>query len=159
MKRKNYILLVSFIILITLLFIVFFCKPEVTGPRTIGQVFTKVEADSLFGKVTEEKSINAKSLKLLATGCKDYMLANIIDSNIVVLNEKKELLSETLYDYTGSDTVNVFSISVLYELLSKGNDGTVMFQHRGRKFTVTNGEYVLEMVDPCPPICPDFISE
>lgn len=158
-KLKNYFVDILFYVCLFLLLLMLGNMVFATGPqdslsRQIGEVFTKVLADSLFGTVTGEKNINTKSLRLMASACDNYILTNLIDGNVVVMNENKEVLSETPYNYQENDTMHVYSIDKLFELLAKGNDGIVSFQLRDMIFTISNGAYVLEVADPCPPNCP-----
>ena len=143
-----------FLLVIMLGNMVFATGPQDLIPKQIGEVFSKAKADSLFGLVTNSKSINKKSLQLMAAGCDNYILVNLVDSIVVVLNERKELLYETPFNYQESDTMHVFSIEKLFKLLSKENDGIVTFQQRDIVFTISKGAFVLEWSNPCPPHCP-----
>ncbi len=157
--NKKYCLDIVFIILIIILIIfigdaVFANGPQNPSPGQIGRVFSTEEADSLFGAVKTEKPINTKSFRLLLAGCENYVLVGVADNHFILLNERKEVLSETPYNYNAADTVFVYSIDKVYELLVRGGNSITKFQKREAVFTISNGSFVLEFADPCPPLCP-----
>jgi hypothetical protein len=123
-------------------------------PDQICVVFSQFEAYSLFGPVIYEKDVNTMCLKLLLKGCEEYIMVNVFDGMLVIVNEKKEVLSESIVNLKVDDKFYVFSIEKVIELLSKGKSSFVVFQIRKEVFSISNGSFVLEMAEICPPICP-----
>ncbi|NLT51426.1 MAG: hypothetical protein GXX85_10960 [Ignavibacteria bacterium] len=145
-----------FLVVILIIFIgdvVFANGPQNSSRGQIGKVFATEEADSLFGSVNTEKSINTKAFRLFINDCENYILVNVVDDRFVLLNEEKVVLSETPFNYSQSDTFYVFSIDKVYELLVRGGNSITKFQKRKAIFTISNGSFVLEFSEPCPPKC------
>ena len=49
-----------------------------------------------------------------------------------------------------------FSKSIVKELLSLGKEEISYVEKRAEVLSITNGEFTLEMSDPCPPNCDEF---
>ena len=88
-----------------------------------------------------------------------YIMFNIIDNKLVVLDRYRRLIfgDEKLYSHTTE--FHVFSSSVVTELLRSGNASTVTVELRRDVLSVTNGDYTMEYSLLCPPVCPNKTLE
>ncbi len=123
--------------------------------QVVGQIFTKEEANKLYGPVKESLSIPITNLEIILNKTDEYVMLNIIDKKLFILNSKREVL----YPYGDSvkdDQVFYYFSKGAVESSLKYFEKKQNAQIEIRKdvLSITYGEFTLEFVALYPPICP-----
>ncbi len=127
---------------------------SVIGAQTIGKIYTKDAADSIYGKVDVSVKLNTADLLSYASKTSDYIMFNIVQGKAVVLDNKRSPLTPSDSAVSSTEVFKVCSVSVLLKLLKSGNSPETYFEERQNVLTITNGDFTVEQVANCPPICP-----
>ena len=124
--------------------------------ETIGKIFTKSEADTLYDAVNSSSKINTSELQNIVTKTKDHIMFQIIEGELIILDNKRNIIFTDGNSNTVSKSTvfHVFSSSMVNNLLADGNNLETHVEKRKNVLTVTNGEATLEEGIPCPPNCP-----
>ncbi|MFZ1289594.1 MAG: hypothetical protein WAR79_05875 [Melioribacteraceae bacterium] len=138
---------IKFIILFSVILSKFVFSQE------IGEIFTKVEAEEMFGKVLEEQSITTDVLKNVLKNTINSVMFNVNNSELTILGDNRKALYFTDSYSENNEIFHLFSKSKLEELLNLGNKEICLFQKREKAFTIENGHFILEYSLPCPPVC------
>jgi hypothetical protein len=132
---------------------------KITGE--IGKIYTKAEADSLFGPVLTVDTVKTTDLANLAKNTPKYMLFNLIDGKACVLNASREVIFNNSLVVGKAPTIEptkvfrLFSTSKVLELIKQGGSDVTTIETKANVLTLTNGATVLEQSLPCPPHCDD----
>lgn len=142
------------IIISILLFLLLACSPT----KEIGKVFTSEEADKLFGPVLFSEDIPVSNLTQLLSRTDKTIMFGIINQQLIILDNKRNLLYPEKAEYKDTDVFTAYSVSVVRELLSnnrmnKGNEETVSVEQRKEVLSVTSENKTLESGARCPPMC------
>jgi len=130
---------------------------KITGE--IGKIYTKAEADSLFGPVLTVDTVKTNDLASLAQNTPKYMLFNLIDGKACVLNASREVIFNNSLVVGKAPTIEptkvfrLFSTSKVLELIKLGGSDITTIETREKALILTNGSTVLEESAPCPPMC------
>ena len=123
--------------------------------KIIGKIFTKAEADSLYGPVLNADTIQTADLAKLAENSPKSMMFNFIEGKAVVLNSSRTVISGAAQTIKPEQVFRVLSTSKILELIKQGGSGVTTIETRANNIiTLTNGATVLEQSAFCPPICP-----
>ncbi len=143
-------------VFIAVLFMLFtsLCFAQLNG-RVVGEVMSKEEGERRFGTVTQEVEMNTSVLTGLLSKIDKYIMFNIVNGKLVVLNDSRKVLYPSGASVSANDKFHLYSKSKVEELLRSGSLAETFFQLRSDVFTVTNGNTLLEMACICPPYCPD----
>ena len=126
---------------------------QLSAQKIVGEVFTKADANAYFGDVTVSKTISTADLQALLKKTDTYILFNIIEDGLVILNNKRVVLYPEGTTIPAEQKFKLSSISKVVELIEKGGAENVHVELRNCVLTVSNGEYVLELGAYCPPWC------
>lgn len=118
-----------------------------------GKITTKSNADQLFGQILVSKQIATSSLESLTKRSSNVLMFNLLDNNIYVLDNHRNVLLPVGGTVNNSDIFSVYLIAVIQELISKGGSATTFIERRNEVLTITNGEFTLEWSTLCPPFC------
>lgn len=121
--------------------------------QEIGEIFTAKEANLKFGKVLEHKSVPSSTVKEWLILTSDKIMFQLKNKNFTVLRDSRNLLYTTTSYSETDEQFHMYSKSKLAELINKGGNSTTYFEIRGNVFSITNGNYTLEMSTFCPPDC------
>jgi hypothetical protein len=130
---------------------------KITGE--IGKIYTKTEADSLFGPVLTIDTVKTDDLAKLAKNTPKYMLFNLIEGKACVLNASREVIFNNPLVVGKAPTIEptkvfrLFSTSKVLELIKQGGSDVTTIETREKALVLTNGASVMEESIPCPPIC------
>ncbi len=122
--------------------------------QSVGKIYSKTTADSLFGNVLNSAAINSNTLQSLTSNTSNYIMFNIIQGNLVVLNNNRNVLYPGAMTISSSTVFRYCSVSVLLDLLREGGNASTYIEVRQNVLTITNGSFTLEEMGYCPPICP-----
>ncbi len=145
MKSKNH----SFAFVLFLFLISAF---EINA-QTVGKVYTKQAADSIYGPVLNSTIINTQDLQSLFSKTFNYLMFKVIQDNLVILDDNRNPIYPADFSVSEYDVFNYCSVSKLQELISNGNDPFTFVENRQKVLTITNGGFTLEEIQPCPPYC------
>jgi|GEM_PF-3235144 hypothetical protein len=120
-----------------------------------GKIVKAESAETLFGKVTESITFETHTLKELTSKAGDIVMFKLEKKYLSILDENRSILftnSATL-KVLDQDVYHAFSTNILNELLMKAVVEKVYLENRGKIFSITAGQYTLELSIPCPPFC------
>ncbi len=118
-----------------------------------GKIFTKKDADSLFGPVRVSKEIKTEQLKEYFQQTSKYLMFLITDGLLYILGDNRKPLFSEGAELKADEVVQLFSLSIVEELVNKGGNEITVVEQRDKNLTVTNGVFTLEQSLGCPPIC------
>lgn len=118
-----------------------------------GKIFSKEEANKLFGDVLIKKEISTENLKLALEKSKNVIMFNIIDNNLYILDNNKNMIIPEGVSVNSEVVFSVYAISVIEDLLSKGGNPFTYIEQRKEALTITNGDFTVDLSNPCPPMC------
>lgn len=135
-----------------LLFVIIFYS-GVTFSQTLGKIYTKSAADSLYGKVIVSSAINISDLNSMISETKNLVMFSILNNQLVLLGDNRIVLSANAVTVSPIDIFAVCSKSKILELLNYGDASQIKFEIRLGHPTITYGMHTLEEIPFCPPIC------
>ena len=144
MKSKKYLMLIVFSLLFT---------GSIYSQEEIGKIFTKAEADSLYGKVIESYTMSSDSLLGLLKEAGDKIMFRVKDNKAVITGSNRNPLYPKNAKVTQDEVLRVYSSKMVLELIATGRKEVVTIQLRESTTTIENGASVLELGFPCPPLC------
>ena len=122
--------------------------------QTYGQLFAKQEADEKFGLVLQSIDISRSAFESFLTQTSNYIMFKVKDKKAIVLDNKRNVIYPEGVLINSNDTFTMYSVSVVNELLSKGNEKTVHIEQRSEVLSISSGGFTMEIGALCPPICP-----
>jgi len=135
----------------SLVFILFLVAVTSSSGQVIGKIFNAEYADQNFGDVISYVEIDNVELENMLKNAGEYIMFNIDTKSVRALDGNRTSV------HGNADSENeVFykmSTSQVELLLEKGGQKNTTIEMRPETLTLTNGEYTLEMSDPCPPVC------
>lgn len=153
MKKINLFSLLS--VLFFLVFLSNFSFAQTT--TAAGQIFSKDEADKLFGPVYQFVKMPVSDFNNLLGRCTDHMMFRFEGNDLYIMDGKRQQLFSTSGSakaFSIADTMKYYSTSVIKELLTKGQGTSVIIEKRASVMSVTIGDYTMEKSYICPPDCP-----
>jgi hypothetical protein len=121
--------------------------------QVVGKIYTKAEANSLYGPVVKSIELNITLLKSIALKTPQYIMFAIKNNQLFILDNKRNVLYPQGAVISSSDVFHVYSTSLFLQLLSNGISQTASFEERNNVFTVTSGASTMEYSLLCPPYC------
>lgn len=118
-----------------------------------GKIISRESADKLFGAVLVSQKIPTDNLKTLVSQSSKVVMFKIIDNNIYVLDNARNVLSPSGLAVSNSEVFYVYSVAIVQELLNTGGSPVTFIEKREKVLTITNGEDTLEYSNLCPPFC------
>ncbi|MCX6152243.1 MAG: hypothetical protein NTX22_17085 [Ignavibacteriales bacterium] len=137
-----------------ILLLYFFLTIESLNAQEYGRIYTKTEANALYGNVLVSIEISSAELNGYMFQTKDYLMFNIIDGELIILDNERKSLRPVGEQYSLSMVFKVYSISKMQELLNQGKEKIVKLEARENVISITNGDFTLEFSGNCPPVCP-----
>ncbi|MCX6168678.1 MAG: hypothetical protein NTX65_05040 [Ignavibacteriales bacterium] len=122
--------------------------------QPIGKIFTKEEANNLFGNVIDSVSIKQGEITSVLNQIQSYIMFQVSNGELVILGEGRKLLYPIVKNVGPDEVFALFSKSKVVELLSSGTGETISIEKRQNHLTVTFGLLTLEEAVWCPPFCP-----
>ncbi len=128
-----------------------------TTTGVIGKIFTKAQADQLYGPVLQSVSINTSALQALLAKSPKYIMFNIINGQLVISSPQRTVLSGRMTTLNASQPMKVFSTSVVNQLIQQGSSTTTSIEIRTNDtLTISSGGSTDAGSGICPPFCPPY---
>jgi len=143
----------SLIVLISFVIISFSFNSEIIS-QDYGKIFTSTEADSLFGTVQMSYTIEDSVLISLLQKTKKVVMFKFINEKLIILGEKRRQLFGSVMEIDNDTVFHMFSVEKVLQLLEMGGSDSSTIERRVEVLSITNGNFTLEMSQPCPPYCP-----
>jgi len=121
--------------------------------QTVGKIYDKDEADSLYGESVTTLSMSKSQFEAILNETTDYVMFRIDNDRIIILGDDREQLYPGQLIVSEADVYNMYSKSKVVELLNTGSGSTVYVEQRSKPLTLTFGDYTLEESVWCPPYC------
>jgi len=123
--------------------------------ETIGKIYTKSEADTLYDIVISSTKINSSDLQKIIPKTQNHIMFQIIEGKLIILDKDRNIIFTNGNSSTVSKSTvfHVFSTSVINKLLARGNNPATIIEKRKNVLTITNGDNTLEQGTLCPPFC------
>ena len=138
------------LVLIVFIFSFNFCWSQ----NIVGKIYTKVDADKIYGPVITSVQISSSFLSSLTNSTVSFIMFRINNGNLIILGDKRKLLYPSGIVVSPADEMRLFSVSLVKKLINDGNETNTKIEIRNNNIlTLTNGNYTLEMSWPCPPSC------
>ena len=119
----------------------------------VGKIYSKDEANQLYGVVMQSKEISSSELTSLFSGSKNYLMFKIINNNLVILGDYRAVLYPEGYKVDDKEVFAVYSIDKVKELLDSGKAATTTIEQRKNVISINNGQSTMEVSNWCPPFC------
>ena len=120
--------------------------------QVIGKIFDADYANKAFGEVVKSVEINNFELENMLKSAGEYIMLNIETGTLRALDNKRNSISG--FAKSESEVFYRMSTSQVDLLIQKGTKSSTKIEMRPKTMTLTNGSFTLELLDPCPPICP-----
>lgn len=150
MKNLNRILFVS----LGLLLLISVSINAQNADTKIGEIFSKASADQQYGPVLESVTIPTSTLEDLMAKSDKILMFKFVDNEIYILNDKREVIYPAGKSIDADAKLAVYSISVINELISTGDQPMIQVEQRNAVLSITSGIQTLEASAWCPPLCP-----
>ena len=150
MKNLNRILFVS----LGLLLLISVSINAQNADTKIGEIFSKASADQQYGPVLESVTIPTSTLEDLMAKSEKILMFKFVDNEIYILNDKREVIYPAGKSIDADAKLAVYSISVINELISTGDQPMIQVEQRNAVLSITSGIQTLEASAWCPPLCP-----
>jgi hypothetical protein len=122
--------------------------------QVIGKIYSKQEADNLYGTVLSSVPINSITLTDLLSNSTNYIMFRIANGSAFIVDNNRYPLYPGNFTVSPNDVFRVFSVSLVYKLLQDGNGPVTDIESRNNGIiSITNGIYTLEYGNTCPPYC------
>jgi hypothetical protein len=145
MKIKKARLLLLFILLL-LVYVNGSCQ-------TAGKIYSKAEANTLFGSVIESVRMNADQFKSIIQQSTADVMVRVLNGELTILGDGRSVLFPEGKSVRPDDVFRLYSKSKVAELLGCAVENVINVEKRSGTITVTYGLYTLEEGWPCPPDC------
>lgn len=119
--------------------------------QVIGKIFDTEYANQTFGNVVNSVEIENSELTSLLQNAGDYIMFNIDTKSVRALDGNRTSVQGNAV--SENEVFYKMSASQVELLLNKGSQNSTAIEMRPETLTLTNGDFTLEMSDPCPPNC------
>jgi hypothetical protein len=122
--------------------------------QVVGKIYSKQEADNLYGPVLSSVQIKSTTLTGLLSNSTNYIMFRIINGSAYIVDNNRHPLYSGSFSVNTTDVYRVFSISSIYKLLQNGNSPMTFIESRSNGvISITNGVFTMEYGNTCPPWC------
>lgn len=118
-----------------------------------GEILTKENADQLFGPVLVSKEIPTESLEMYTNQSANVIMFKLMNNDLYILDNNRNVLLPLGFTINSTEVFSMYSVAIVQQLLSDGNNPFTYVEKRKEVLTITNGIFTLEYSILCPPIC------
>ncbi|MCL5030655.1 MAG: hypothetical protein M1480_16710 [Bacteroidetes bacterium] len=148
--KKNYLFLVISAVIIFSGLI----NSQTLSSSVVGKLYSKAEADQIYGPVLQSITINTSALSAITAKTPNYIMFNIINGQLYILNSTRTVLSGPATAVSANQVFRYFSTSIVNQLIQQGQASNTTVELRANNtLTVTNGNSTIEDAGSCPPVC------
>jgi hypothetical protein len=148
--KKGILMKKSFLFLM-----IFLAGVGVHGQNIVGKIFLSAEATGLFGPPSVSIPIETSTLNEMLKLTTDYIMFRIDKDSLTILDNKRNAIYPKNAVVKETDIYKYASVSLVSKLLIGGKESVTKVELRNFGIlSISNGEFVLEWVAPCPPDCP-----
>ena len=115
-----------------------------------GMLFTREVANQKFGPVLKSIDLPVNTLLSFTNQTGNQIMFRIQDNQVVILDERRNVLYPAGMQVNSQD---VFSVSIINELLSNGSGVLVSIEQREDVLSISYGQLTMEDGALCPPFC------
>jgi hypothetical protein len=139
----------------SLLFLmIFLAGVGVHGQNIVGKIFLSAEATGLFGPAAVSIPIKTSTLNDMLKLTTDYIMFRIDKDSLTILDNNRNAIYPKNAVVKETDIYKYSSVSLLQKMLIGGKAEITNIELRNFGIlTISNGEFVLEYLSPCPPDC------
>lgn len=149
MKKLNLLLFISLLLLLSSNAVM-----SQTELGVVGKIYTKTDADKLYGKVLESRTMDTDVILDALTKVDYYIMFKIIDGKIAITDKFRNQISSEKFEIKDDEVMHIYSKTKVAEVINKGGESSTKIERRADVLTITNGFSTLEMSSLCPPYCP-----
>lgn len=120
-----------------------------------GKILSKENADQLFGPVLVSKEILTEPLKMYTNQSTNVIMFKLMNNDLYILDNNRNALLPLGATINSTEVFSMYSVAIVQQLLSDGNNPFTTVEKRKDVLTITNGIFTLEFAGLCPPYCPD----
>jgi hypothetical protein len=138
----------------TILLLVIFFFNLSFSQTIVGKIYTKDDANKIYGPVLSLTQISTGDLSNLTNQTTNYIMFRINNGNLIILGDQRKPLYPASVIVNPQDAMKLFSVSLVRKICLDGNNSITTIELRNNNvLTVTNGNYTLEYSTECPPNC------
>jgi signal recognition particle receptor subunit beta len=128
-----------------------------TIAQQAGKIISSEEANNNFGAVGQVTLLSKSFLETMLKQAGQSIMFRVTDSGLIILDANRNVLfpesKETKIKVNKEDVFTVYSSSVVYDLLNRGEGTSVNIEQRAEVLSITFGLSTLEFGNYCPPFC------
>jgi hypothetical protein len=122
--------------------------------EVVGKIYSKQEADSLYGPVVSSVGISSSILIELLSNSTNYIMFRMANESVYIVDNNRHPLFSGNFAVDSVDVYRVLSISMVAKIVQDGKNPVTDIEIRNKDIlTITNGIYTLEYSVACPPWC------
>ena len=121
--------------------------------QIIGKIFSKSEANTLFGAVIETKDISVSELNRILNQTDQNVMFLIKNGTIAIKGDGGKEIYNNGITLESNDVYSKYSKSLVKNLVFLSTSGIISIEKRKSVISLTTGEITLELGLGCPPIC------
>lgn len=122
-----------------------------------GKIISNEEANNNFGAVSQFTLVSRSFLETMLKQSGQSIMFRVTDSGLIILDANRNVLfpesNEAKVKVKEEDVFTVYSSSVVYDLLNRGEGTLLNIEQRAEVLSITFGLSTLEYGIPCPPYC------
>ncbi|MBK6914898.1 MAG: hypothetical protein IPH11_15045 [Ignavibacteriales bacterium] len=130
---------------------------SLTIAQQAGKIISSEEANTNFGAVGKITLVSKSFLESLLKQAGQSIMFKITESGLIILDAKRDVLfpqsEEINLKVNSEDVFTVYSSSVVYDLLYRGEGTSLNIEQRAEVLSITFGLSTLEFGTYCPPFC------
>lgn len=118
-----------------------------------GKIYTKEEADKLFGKVIESVAVDIEKFNSIMAMTETNIMFRVMNETLFILGDDRKVLYPAGSSVTKEEVFHRAGKPVIEELLSQCKNAQVIVERREDCTTLTYGNNTVEEMVLCPPYC------
>lgn len=128
-----------------------------TIAQQAGKVISSEEANNNFGATGQITLVSKSFLETMLEQAGQSIMFRVTDSGLIILDANRNVLfpdsKEAKLKVNKEDVFTVYSSSVVYDLLNRGEGTSINIEQRAAVLSITLGLFTLEYGNYCPPFC------
>jgi hypothetical protein len=121
--------------------------------QTVGRIYSKTEANILFGTVIESVQMNVDQFKSIIQQTNTDVMVRVLNGELTILGDGRNVLYPAGKNVGPNEVFRLYSKSRVNELLGLSHENAFSVERRSDTTTITFGSNTLEEALPCPPYC------